>query len=374
MSKTRLCIEDKKKKLKVEHLIKRSEMNNTTDEKYISINKNWIVPYLSVLLLLGTLGNVCGLCLFLKGSMRQYSCSMYFLLLFIFDQISLSSWIINRLSDGLTEIQFRDRSNILCKLYVLTFYTSAQASFGMLVLAMIDRLYTSVKIAHGHFDVRLFIRRRRFQQTSLVTFFLLLMAFDAVLFGSQVVGDEAQYCLIINLQVTRVYSLIDLCIYALIPSGFMLIGDIFILYYIGQTRARVHTFNAKNKRRERQLSLMLVLASIISLLIVSPYSIWKLLINFTDILVENPRLFETLDDIFGLLSTLTHAMHLYLFLIISSTMRKQFKLFLSTTLSRCCYKKNAVHPNIQSSIRTLTSSRPTVLAFHHSIHPLTRRT
>ena len=327
-------------------------------------NRDWTVPYLISLLVVGTLGNTCGIVLFINVSMRQYSCSLYFLLLSIFDEISLSSWIVNR-------------STLLCESFVVVFYTSSQASTGMLVLAMIDRLYTSRKIARGYVDVRWYIRQRRFRYISLLIFFLILIACNAVLFGSQLVDvpdDEESYCLIVNVAVTRIYSLIDLCIYALIPASLMLIGDILILYYIRQTRARIVSLNTRSKRRERQLSLMLVVASIVSLFIISPYSLLKLLVNFSEILDDDYRTLHTLNDAFGLLSTLTHAMHFYLFLIISGTMRKHFKILLWTIKNKCLKRRttNSIQPFVVPSMKTISSSQPTVFALQQPI-PVRRK-
>jgi hypothetical protein len=346
-------------------------MNTTTVETVYEnwSNEDWMVPYLFFLLFIGTIGNSCGLLLFLNSSMRKYSCSLFFLLLAIFDELTLVVWITNRLSGELTDIQIRNRSTILCKLFVVIYYSSSQASIGMLVLAMFDRLYTSIKIAHGYFDVRLFTHRRRFQYTCLCIFFFILLGLNALLFGAQLIqspDNDLEYCVIIDLYINRVYSIIDLCMYAIIPCICMLIGDILILYYIQQTRARVISTNNISKRRERQLSIMLVITSIVSLFIVSPYSLLNLLINFSNILNDDYRTLFTLNDIFALLSTFTHAMHFYLFLIISSTIRKQFKILLHSFITNCSYKINVIHPVVLPTVRTTTSSRPTVNVIHCS--------
>jgi len=281
----------------------------------------------------------------------------------IFDELTLIFWIINRLTGEITNKQFRNRSTILCKLFVVIYYSSAQSSIGMLVLATFDRLYTTFKIAHGYFDVRLLTRRRHFQHTCLCIFFLIMIGFNAILFGSQLVlspEDEGKYCLIIDRDINRIYSIIDLCVYAIIPCICMLIGDALILYYIRKTRARVISINDVNKRRERQLSIMLVITTIISLLIVSPYSFLNLLINFSNILHHDFQTLYTLNDIFGLLSTFTHAMHFYLFLIISSTIRQHFKILLKSLFKSCSNKTNIIRPIAIATIRTGISSQPPI--------------
>jgi hypothetical protein len=326
-------------------------------------NEKWMIPYLFVLLIMGTIGNSFGLLVFLNSSMRKYSCSLYFLLMAIFDELTLSVWVINRLSGELTSTPLRNRSTIFCKLFVVIYYSSAQASIGMFVLATFDRLYTTFKIAHGYFDVRLLTRRRRFQQTCLCIFFLLMLGFNALLFGSQLVkppDTDEKSCLIIDLSINRIYSIIDLCVYAIIPRIGMLIGDILILYYIRKTRARVILINDINKRRERQLSIMLVITSIVSLFTVSPYSILNLLINFSNILEDDYRTLLTLNDIFGLMSTFTHAMHFYLFLIISSTIRQHFKLLLTSFIKKCSKTRNIIRPAVIPTIKMTISSQPPV--------------
>jgi hypothetical protein len=341
--------------------------NETIDETWT--NEKWMIPYLFFLLIIGTIGNTFGIILFLNSSMRKYSCSLYFLLMAIFDEITLFVWITNRLSGELADMEIRNRSTVLCKLFVLIYYTSSQASIGMLVLAMFDRLYTSFKIAHGHFDVRLFIRRRHFQYTCLCIFFFIIIGINALLFGAQLVSDpenNEEYCLIINQHISNIYSIIDLCVYAIVPCVCMLIGDILILYYIQKTRARVISTNNINKRREKQLSIMLVITSIVSLFIVSPYSFFNLLINFSNILKDDYRTLTTLSDVFGLLSTFTHAMHFYLFLIISSIIRKHFKSLLNSFINACFNVRNVIQPVRIPPIKTATSTQPTVNVIQRS--------
>ena len=312
-----------------------------------STDDEWLVPYLFFLLVMGTIGNTCGVLIFLNSSMRKYSCSLYFLLMSIFDEIYLFFWITNRLSQYLTDEQLRNRSTFICKVFVLTTYCSAQAAIGMLVLATFDRLYTTVKIARGHFDVRLVHHRRRFQNISLCIFFLTMIGFDAPLFGAQLVSpddDGSYYCIIVNFEITRIYSIIDLCLYAIIPRTFMLIADILILYHIRKSRARVISIHDDKKRRERQLSIMLAVTSIISLIIVSPYSVLTVLNNFIDLPDDSYGTLYILNNIFGLLSTFTHAMHFYLFLIISSTIRQHFKVVLKSFVFICSKKRNAIRP------------------------------
>jgi len=342
-------------------------MNSTSTEYWI--DKNWMVPCLSFLLIMGTIGNSFGLIVFLNSSMRKYSCCLYFLLMVIFDELTLVFWIINRLSGEITDTQIRNRSTILCKLFVVVYYSSAQSSIGMLILATFDRLYTTFKIAHGYFDVRLLAHRRRFQHTCLCIFFLIMLGFNALLFGSQLVqqpGSNEKFCLIIDLNINRIYSIIDLFVYAIIPCISMLIGDILILYYIRKTRSRVISISDINKRRERQLSIMLVITSIITLLIVSPYSFLKILLNFSNILGDDYRTLKTLDDVFGLLSTFIHATHFYLFLIISSTIRQHSKILLSSIFGTCLKRKNVIQTAVIATIKTTKSPLQTGNKIQHT--------
>jgi len=318
---------------------------------------------------MGTFGNTFGLFVFLNSSMSKYSCSLYFSLMAIFDELTLVFWVVNRLSGELGHIYFRNRSTILCKLFVVVYYSSAQSSIGMLVLATFDRLYTTFKIAHGHFDVRLLTRRRHFQHTCLCIFFLIMIGFNAILFGSQLVQppeSDEKYCLIIDRNINRIYSIIDLCVYAIIPCICMLVGDILILYYIRKTRSRVISISDINKRRERQLSIMLVITSIISLLIVSPYSFLSILINFSNILHDDYRTLRTLYDVFGLLSTFIHAMHFYLFLIISSTIRQHSKILLNSIFATCLKRKNVIRPAVITTIKTTKSPLQTGNKIQHT--------
>lgn len=285
--------------------------------------------------------------------MRQYSCSLYFFLLSLFDQIALLTWSINRLSRELTTVQFRERSTWLCKLYIVFFYNSAQASVGMLVLATIDRLYTSFKIAHGIFDTRIIIRRRKFQSVAVAFLFIILLPLNAVLFGSRLVqstGCAETECLIINDSINHIYSIIDLCTYAVVPFICMIVGDILIVHYLRITRHRFNTITSRKRIHERQLSFMLVVTSIISFIMATPYSILTLLLNATEILNQYPRLVYTLSDIFSLMSTMMHVMHFYLFLLISGTIRTHFRQFIGIFRSYYSYRRATVHPTAQKPI------------------------
>jgi hypothetical protein len=239
-------------------------------------------------------------------------------------------------------------------------YSSGQASTGMIVLATFDRLYTTFKIAHGHFDVRLFAYRRRFQHVCLCIFFLIMFGFAVPLFGSQLItppDSDQQYCFIVDEHTTRVYSIIDLCVYAIIPCICMLVGDSLILYYIGKARARVISIHNVSKQREKQLSITLVITSIVSLALVSPYSFLNVALNFSVIPEEYYRTVYTLNDIFGLLSTFTHAIRFYLFLMISSTIRQHFKIVLKYFIQTCLNTRSIVRPAVIPVIKGTASSQ-----------------
>lgn len=339
-------------------------MNSTPIEPLEEMwaNEDWMVPYLFFLLIMGTIGNIFGLILFRTRPMRRYSCSLNFFLMALFDELTLIWWITNRLFGQLTNSTIHDRSTALCKLFVVVYYSSSQAAIGMLVLAMFDRLYTSFKIAHGYFDIHIVTRRRHFQHACLGLFFFVLLGLNALLFGSQLfVSPEngEEYCVIIDPYFNRIYSIIDLCVYAIVPCICMLVGDILILYYIRKTRARVITLNGICKRREKQFSIMLVITSVISLFIVSPYSLLNLLINFSNILKNDYRTLYTLNDAFGLLSTFTHAMHFYLFLMISSTVRKEFKRMLCALVAIRGDNANTIGPMVIAPAKITTSGQPT---------------
>ena len=321
--------------------------NSSDDADEFYTNKAWTVPYLFFLLIFGTIGNLCGLILFVNLSMRKYSCSLYFFLMYLCDEISLCSWIINRLSRELSTTAIRDRSDLLCVLYAVSFFNSSQASVGMLVLAMIDRLYTSFKLARGVFDTRLFVRGRKFQYICIAGLFSVLLPVNMMLFGSRLdvsPPDTTPSCVIVNDQINQIYSIIDLLFYAIIPFTCTSIGDVLILHYLNQTRSRLQSIHIRSKHHERQLCFMFVIASIISFFIVTPYSTLTLLINTTDLGDRYPRTMYTLNDIFSLFSTLTHAMHFYLFLIISSTIRNEFMEFIILCRRHLKRRKTTVRP------------------------------
>src|SRR5580693_8740573 len=99
-------------------------MNTTTvngsDEYAEGVNKK-VIPYLIILLIMGTIGNCFGILVFLNSSMRKYSCSLYFLLMLIFDELALLFWVTNRLHTELTTIRLPNYSLIFCKLYVIIY-------------------------------------------------------------------------------------------------------------------------------------------------------------------------------------------------------------------------------------------------------------
>ncbi len=137
----------------------------------------------------------------------------------------------------------------------------------------------------------------------------------------------------------------------------MLVGDSLILYYIGKARARVISIHNVSKRREKQLSITLVITSIVSLALVSPYSFLNVALNFSVIPEEYYRTVYTLNDIFGLLSTFTHAIRFYLFLMISSTIRQHFKIVLKSFIQTCLNTRSIVRPAVIPVIKGTASSQ-----------------
>ncbi|CAF0805917.1 unnamed protein product [Didymodactylos carnosus] len=267
--------------------------------------------------------------------MKRFSCSFYFVFLAIFDQTALLAWTINRLTRELTNVELRNRNDILCKLYLLLFYYSAQAAIWMLVLATFDRLYFSVKISRRTFlfGGKSLLNRRSYLTLSLPVVLIALLCSNAVLVGSSIQhfpDTEETVCLIINEKINSAYAVIDFCVYAIVPSLCMLTGDSIILWIIRKSRARVHVnVNGSNHYQyDIHLSLVLVAISVIFLIIATPYSILVLMSNFRLFHPDETTMliYQTAYDLAGFLSCFTHAMHFYLFVLISKSIRKQFTL------------------------------------------------
>ncbi|CAF1554226.1 unnamed protein product [Didymodactylos carnosus] len=305
--------------------------------------------------------------------MKRFSCAFYFIFLAIFDQTALLVWTVNRLTRELTDVQLRNRNDILCKLYLLLFYYSAQAAIWMLVLATFDRLYFTLKIWRKTFifGSNFSLNRRSYLILSLPVVLIALLCSNAILFGSSIQyfpDTNETACIIINKKINSAYAVIDFCVYAIVPSLCMLTGDSIILWIIRKSRSRVHVnVNSSNHYQyDIHLSLVLVAISVIFLIIATPYNILVLMYNFK---LFNPDettiiIYDTAYDLAGLLSCVTHAMHFYLFILISKSIRKQFTLLVLSfirylSVGHANVRRRLTLQNKPSSIISSTQIRQT---------------
>ncbi|CAF3833515.1 unnamed protein product [Adineta steineri] len=157
-------------------------MSSTANSYYyelLTIIPIYLSRYVSsVLYIVGNIGNLLTISLFLQKSWKKNVCVFYFLVFLLSNTIYINSSVIGSIFTIGFNIDLTNSSVVLCKLYVYISYLCSAFFPIILILASIDRLL----ISSQNVDTRLYSSKRlAYFSTSIATFICVVFYFHVLI-------------------------------------------------------------------------------------------------------------------------------------------------------------------------------------------------
>lgn len=299
---------------------------------YVNIELNRYLPL--PFLVLGTVGLLLNMIIFTRPNLFKNSCVQYLFCNTLSNFVVLYWVIFTRIfSDGYG-IDLSVRSESFCRLrYFLTYYSRTLSTWSI-VLACVDRWFSSIQAQHRFNTVRYA------RITILIAAVVCFISFIHVLFLFGVQINPRTFASTCYAQ-TGVYRLLSdlqyLLFYALGPPVLMLFFGLLTLKNIRRNRRLVipttQTENQKSVRhRDVQLLVMLLFQILIIIIFTLPFAIQKLVDTFTIQTDQTPlqkAQYNLLTGTLRLISYGSHTLGFYFYTLAAKIFRLELLRFIN---------------------------------------------
>ena len=320
----------------------------------ISLRLNEIVPV--ILLVGGTFGHLCNLIIFSKRSQRTNPISLYFLSGAIANLTMLYAGVLVRYLQDNYGIDPVNNNLVACRLRSFLFYSSLSLSNWYILLATIDRYLIS---SDDNRRRQLSSIKNACRLIGILTVILILCySHILILYNIQTSlnssGRPQNYCYP-QRGTYRLFSDIQLLVqFSLLPPILMSIFVILIIRNIGRSHKRVANtvvahHHARLRKRDLQLSQMLLLQVGITVLCSLPLAISQLLTTMTLTWTKSPLRvsIESLFALFGRqLAYFNCSISFYLYTLSASQFRLEIRQILNRLTMLICNQRFLEKPRI----------------------------
>jgi hypothetical protein len=357
----------------------------------LSLNLNRIVPIIQIIL--GTFGNIMNILIFTRRSLRNNSCSIYFLALSINNLFVLYVALLTRLLASGWQIDPSESSNVLCKLRLFFIYIALCQTQWFIVLASIDRFLSSCHSVH----YRQLSNKSTARKVTIFTVIVISIAHFHMLvwWKSDYVGSTL-ICNIFDPIYDIAFSVFYILFTCLLPPFFMTIFGLLTIFNARKLRTQVapQTNDARNERlrsKDRQMIRMLLFQVLLDVIFLTPFTAINLYSTIEDN-IETSQLspsatavYNFCANVFRLLNYCNPVIGFYIYTLTGRTFRIEMKqifgrVLLWTGLLRCLpeslrrilFERNQSLTNNQSMLLTKTRMAfgPTKTAHHPSNNQL----
>ncbi|CAF0720448.1 unnamed protein product [Adineta steineri] len=237
---------------------------NETIARYTQLTINMNAFLAPPILILGTIGNLINILIFLRKSLRKNPCSIYFLSASITSLIVLYSGLISRLLGGFN-LDLTNWNNILCKMRFYFYYGSVALLSWFIVFASIDRYLSTSHLLY----------RRSFSRSHVACRLVLSTTVLSILFYGQVfycfVADPNQFpvqCYSKGAVCRTFNDMQFLIVYSLLPAVLMTIFGCLMINNVHQMGRQIETATNNNLLRRKGILLVPMLLVQIALFVV----------------------------------------------------------------------------------------------------------
>ncbi|CAF1474552.1 unnamed protein product [Adineta ricciae] len=295
----------------------------------LELIRNWTDQIIPILLILfGSFGNVFNIIIFTRRELRTNPCSLYFLIGSINDCFVIGFGLLTRYLADNWDIDLSIVNNTFCKIRSFLTYPSLDFALWSVVLASIDRYLSSSPIVRFRRLSNLSIARK----ATLITIIVIYLSYTHTLvFYQKILTSNGISCTIISRGYFLFLTLFGSIISYILPIILMSIFGILMIYNVQNTHRHLNLHNRRLRSNDRQLSKMLLIQVLITIIISTPYHVITFY-NTIAIITLKYRLSSTEFTIFKFLRNLsryliyTNSVHnFYIYTITSSKFREEFQ-------------------------------------------------
>lgn len=291
----------------------------------VSLYRYFVIP----LYVLGNVGNLLNVSVFLRRSWRKNVCVFYFLICVLFDVLNLNSTILGHIVIHGFHIDLQSSSVFLCKLYnYMAFFVSTMPA-TLLILASIDRLLISSR----NVDTRLYSSRRlAYFSLSISGVFWFVFYFHVLIkFDVQQFGPAPPICLFDMRGFYRDFLYYSLLVINIGTFLIMVILPILSFKNVHRNRLeprhhrqRVHTMHKKDFQLLRCLFVR-DLVYIVCNIVLASYSTYKAVARYEPITPEDRAMDEFLFNLSSIIRHIPFCTSFLVYVSVSKAFRQELK-------------------------------------------------
>ena len=327
----------------------------------ISLELNRFVAIFQIVF--GTFGNVMNILIFSRRSLRSNPCSLYFLASSINNLFFLYVATLTRMLSSGWNIDPSNSNLILCRSRIFLVYTSLCLIQWFVVLASIDRYFSSCHTTHQRRWSSLTIARKSISLTIVLVSFAHFHTF--VWWKIDRIGSKT-YCNIFQYNYEIAFQMFFLIFTCILPAMAMAIFGILTIINVKKLHHRVapNPCNAtridfRSKSKDRQLSLMLLIQIFVTLLCTMPFSVGNITSMVFNYLIELDEYGTAINtfysDVGRIVNYFNPIVGFYIYTLSSRTFRLEIKTMLFEFLRSISTKLN-VEKKISSRVMPIRQS------------------
>ncbi|CAF0799438.1 unnamed protein product [Rotaria sp. Silwood1] len=294
----------------------------------ISFQLNRIVPIFQ--LILGTFGNIMNIFIFTRRSLRTNPCSHYFLASSINNLFVLYVALLTRLLSSGWKIDPSNSNIILCKLRIFFVYSSLCLIQWFVVLASIDRFFSTCHTIQYRQFSSLKIARRA---VALIILIIALAHFHTLIWWTVDYIDTDLYCNIFISEYELAFQIFFLTFSCMLPIILMIIFGMLMILNVRKLHIQIAAQNNgvrsdRSRSKDRQLVTMLLVQVIAMICCTAPFAtvnIFDMIVRYMDKIIYNPKIKQFFDNICRLILYLNPMIGFYIYTLFSRAFRTETK-------------------------------------------------
>jgi len=302
-----------------------------------------------IFLIAGTFGHICNILIFSKRSQRTNPISVYFLSATTTNLIVLYCGALVRYLQDIYSIDPVNNNVIVCRIRSFFYYSSLGLSNWYILLATIDRYLISSDDNHRR---QLSTIKNAYRTVAFITIiFILLYCHILILYNIQTFLNSSNllqnYCYP-HIGPYRIFNDSQLLIqFSLLPPILMSVFVILIIKNVHASHRRIANtvvahHHARIRKRDLQLSKMLLLQVIITIVCSLPFAVGQLLATLT-LTVTKTLLRSTIENFFQQiarhLAYFNCSISFYLYTLSSSQFRLEIRQIINRLTMFICHKR-----------------------------------
>jgi hypothetical protein len=305
----------------------------------ISLQLNRIVPFFQIIL--GTFGNIMNILIFTRQSLRSNPCSTYFLASSINNLFVLYVAALTRLLSSGWKIDPTNTNLALCRLRIFFVYTSLCLIQWFVVLASMDRYFSSCQSARSRQLSSISNARRAILVTVIV---ISLSHFHTFIWWSVDYIGSKTYCNIFQYEYEIAFQVFFLILTCALPPILMAIFGtltIFNVKKLGSQVAPHNRSNARNSRmrsKDRQLLLMLLIQILVTLFCTLPFSVANITSMIFQYLITLSEYDDAINTFYSNIARIVNYFNpvvgFYIYTLSSQTFRSEMRGVVKSLMTR----------------------------------------